>query len=143
MATAEMPRAAGHVGYRSAWVKAWGGVVVLAFVNGAFHEGYQGALGELRAEQLSSVVLLLMLAPWVRWVEQRHRLPTTRAAVTVGLGWALATVVFEFVFFHHLGGQSWAELLGAYNVLEGRLWTFDVLGIAALPALARGWRIRR
>lgn len=55
----------------------------------------------------------------------------------------LATVVFEFVVFTYLGGQSWAELLNAYNLLEGRLWTFDVLGVTALPALARAWRLRR
>lgn len=55
--TAERPLSERVGGYRSAWAKAWRGAVVLAFVNGALHEGYQDALGEKRAERVSSVAL--------------------------------------------------------------------------------------
>jgi hypothetical protein len=127
----------------AAWARAWGGVVAAAFVNGVLHRAYEGPLGELTAHQVSTVVLLLLLAPWVVRTERRHPLPTARDALLVGLGWSAATVVFELVFGHFVNGDSWATLLHAYDVLDGRLWLLDVLGIALAPAAARAWRLRR
>lgn len=40
-------------------------VVVIAVVNGVLHRAYERPLGQLPAHQLSAVILLLMLAPWV------------------------------------------------------------------------------
>ena len=56
--------------------------------------------------------------------------------------WSSASVALEFLF-GHINKDSWVELLHAYDVLDGRLWLLDVLGIAAAPAAARAWRIRR
>jgi hypothetical protein len=126
----------------AAWSRAWAGVVVVAFVNGALHRGYEGALGELRAEQLSNVVLLMLLAPWVVRTERRHPLPSAGDAVAVGLAWASATVVFEFLFGHYVNGDSWAHLLGAYDVTQGRLWLLTIVGVAAAPCAARAFRLR-
>ena len=98
----------------------WVGMVVIAFLNAVLRRGYEGALGELRAHQVSSVVLLLLLAPWVRWVERRHPLPTGRAATQVGLSWAAATMAFEFGFGRYVNGDSWATLLNAYDLRQGQ-----------------------
>lgn len=127
----------------AAWTRAWGGAVVVGFINGAARRGYEGAVGGLPAHQLSSLTLLALLYPWVAHTEQQHPLPTTRDALLVGLSWATATVAFEFGLSHYLNRDSWRELLDAYNLAEGRLWAIDVVGIAALPAAARWWRIRR
>jgi hypothetical protein len=126
----------------AAWSVAWGGVVVAAFVNGALHRGYATAVGEPTATQLSEVVLPLLLAPWVVRVEHRHRLASLLDGVVVGAGWAAATVTFEFLFGHYINGDSWQTLRAAYDLTQGRLWTLDVLFIAAAPAAARGWRRR-
>jgi hypothetical protein len=125
-----------------AWAKAWGGLVVIAFVNGVLHRSYERRLGELRSHQVSSLLLLGLLAPWVIRTEYRHPLPTLPAALQVGLMWSSASVAFEFLFGHYINKDSWSELLHAYDVLNGRLWLLDVLGIAAAPAAARAWRIR-
>ena len=127
----------------SAWAKAWLGLVVIAFLNGVLHRGYEGPLGELRAHQLSSAVLLVLVAPWVWWIERRHPLSTRPAAAQVGLFWAAATVAFEFTFGHYVNQDSWATLAHDYDLRDGRLWLLDVIGIAAAPALARAWRLRR
>jgi hypothetical protein len=82
--------------YLRSWTLAWIGVVVAAFINGVLHRGYEGALGELRAHQLSSGILLILIAPRVLHTERRHPLPSWPAAVRVGLLWAAATVAFEF-----------------------------------------------
>ena len=127
----------------SAWAKAWLGVVVIAFINGVLHRGNEGALGELRAHQLSTAVLLVLLAPWVLRIEGRHPLPTGSAAAQVGLFWAAATVAFEFVFGQYVNQDSWATLVHDYDLRDGRLWLFDVIGIALAPVLARAWRFQR
>ena len=127
----------------AAWSAAWGGVVVAAFVNGALHRGYATAVGEPTARQVSEVLLPLLLAPWVLRVERRHPLPALPDAVLVGVGWASATVTFEFLFGHYVNGDSWQTLRAAYDLTDGRLWTVDVLLIAAGPALARSWHRRR
>jgi hypothetical protein len=127
----------------AAWSKAWGGVVVTAFVNGALHRGYATALGEPAATRLSEVVLPLLLAPWVLRVERRHPLPSGAAAVVVGAGWGAATVAFEFLFGRYVIGDSWQTLRAAYDLSAGRLWMLDVLLIAAAPALVRARRRRR
>lgn len=126
----------------AAWSAAWGGVVVAAFINGALHRGYAMAVGEPTATQLSEAVLALLVVPWAFRVEQRHPLPRRRDAVVIGAGWAAATVAFEFMFGHYVNGDSWRTLLAAYDMTDGRLWTMDVLLVAAAPTLARGWHRR-
>ena len=125
------------------WAAAWGGVVAAAFVNGSLHRVYAPLMPELTATQLSEVLLPLLVAPWVLRVERRHPLPDYGSAVAVGTGWALATVAFEFVFGHYVNGDSWDSLLAAYDVTHGRLWSLDVVAIAAAPLLARAWRRHR
>ena len=43
------------------------------------------------------------------------------------------TVIFEFPFFHYVGGHSWAELLGNYNVFGDRVWVVVLAWIAGAP----------
>jgi hypothetical protein len=125
------------------WAAAWGGVVAAAFVNGSLHRVYAPLMPELTATQLSEVLLPVLVAPWALRVERRHPLPERASAVAVGAGWALATVAFEFLFGHYVNGDSWDTLLAAYNVAHGRLWSLDVVAVAAAPLLARTWRLRR
>jgi hypothetical protein len=66
---------------------------------------------------------------------------STQRAIWVGVLWAAMTVAFEFLFFHFVGGHSWAALAANYNVLEGRVWVFMVVWIAAAPYLSH--RLRR
>jgi hypothetical protein len=61
--------------YLRSWTLAWIGVVVAAFINGVLHRGYEGAVGELRAHQVSSGILLILIAPRVLHTERRHPLP--------------------------------------------------------------------
>jgi hypothetical protein len=105
-----------------AWAKAWGGVVAIAFLNGVLHRTYEGALGERRAHQLSSFVLLALLAPWATRTERRHPLPAVLAALQVGLLWSSASVAFEFLFGHFVNKDTWSELLHAYNLGLARAW---------------------
>ena len=88
-------------------------------------------------------MLPLLVMPWALRVERHHPLPTLRGAVAVGAGRALATVAFEFVLGHYVNGDSWETLRGAYNPAGGRLWSLDVVVIAAAPVPARAWQGHR
>jgi hypothetical protein len=116
---------------------------VIAFLNGVLHRSYERRLGELRSHQVSSLLLLVLLFPCVIRTERRHHVSSLPDALQIGLMWSSASVAFEFLFGHYVNKDSWSELLHAYDVLDGRLWLLDVLGIAAAPAAARAWRIRR
>ena len=134
--------APGGAGVLAGWTRAWTGVVVLAVVNGGLHRLYEQPLGELRAHQLSGVTLLVLLAPWAARTERRHPLRTAHAAARAGAIWAGCTVAFEFLFFHYVGGQSWAQLLHDYDLTQGRIWGLVVAGIAVAPAVARSLSLR-
>jgi hypothetical protein len=118
-------------------------VVVIAVLNGGLHRGYEQALGELRAHQLSGLLLLLLVSPWAVRTERRHPLKTLPEAVEAGAIWAAMTVSFEFLFFHYVGGKDWQELLHDYDVSDGRVWGLVVAGIWAMPAVVRAARLHR
>jgi len=65
-----------------------------------------------------------------------------RGGLAGGRFWAALTVAFEFLFFHYLGGHSWAALLANYNVRQGRVWVFVVLWLAVAPFLFFRYRVR-
>ena len=75
------------------------------------------------------------------WVlESRWPLPPSRAAYEIGGAWVAMTVAFEFGFGRLVEGQSWREMLAAYNLAEGRLWPLVLAWIAVGPAAVRGLR---
>ncbi len=136
-----IPPADGAVAW-DAWTLGWGGALGLAFLNASLHRVWDRVLPELTADQLAAVVLLALIWPWTTHVEGVNPLGEPRDAVLMGLAWAGATVTFEFTFGHYVNGERWADLAKAYDVTTGRLWSLDVLGIAAAPAVARWWNRR-
>jgi hypothetical protein len=116
------------------YLAAWLVMLLVSVANGAARDfTYSRYLGELAAHQISTASGILLLGA-VIWAFGRLVPPASaREAVSVGLFWAALTVAFEFLFFHIVGGHSWAELLANYNVLEGRVWVFVVLWIAVAP----------
>ena len=67
----------------------------------------------------------------MRW----YPLSSAGQAWRLGLLWLGLTMAFEFLFFHYAGGRSWAELLGDYNVLAGRVWVVVLAWVAVAPCL--------
>ena len=50
----------------------------------------------------------------------------------------MLTVLFEFGFGHYVTRDSWAALLGAYNLAEGRAWAAVPLWTAVGPDSSEG-----
>jgi hypothetical protein len=124
------------------WTAAWVGGSVLGIVNGVVRElAYRDLVGEQRANQIAVAILIGLLALYFWMLERRWPIPTTRAALRIGMTWAALTVTFEFLFGHWVDGKTWSELFNNYDVAEGRLWIFALVWIALGPAVVR--RVRR
>lgn len=94
-------------------------------------------LGERTAHQLGTLAVVSLFAGviwWtVGWIDPG--LDPGRLAA-LGLGWAAATVVFEFGFGRRVAGSSWSELVADYDVVRGRLWLLVLLTLLIGPYLA-------
>lgn len=120
------------------WLAAWAGAAALGVVNGAAREAlYADRLGDEAADRVSTGTLLGLLAGYVGLLQRRRPLATRREALAVGGAWAALTVAFELGFGHWVAGDSWSELLEAYDVTAGRLWPLVPAAMAAGPELAR------
>ncbi|MCW8137772.1 MAG: hypothetical protein KIT58_02595 [Planctomycetota bacterium] len=117
----------------------WLLLVVVASANGALREALLvPRLGHEPAHRLSTLLLCAMIAlvAWwtVRWVG-----PGSRAvALAVGGLWLALLLAFEFLVGHHLAGRTWADLLGEYDVRQGRLWVL----VPVLTFFAPLWAAR-
>jgi hypothetical protein len=123
---------------RRRWVAAWLAGPLIGIVNGAGRELLYGPrLGEKRAQQVSTASALGLFAGYFAWLNRRWPLPDGRTAWQVGGVWASSTVLFEFGFGHFVAGQSWEELLDAYDVRQGRLWPLVPLWLGVGPGVVR------
>lgn len=126
-----------------AWALAWLAMLAVSIANGALRDfSYGRQMSELSAHQLSTLTGILLLGIVIRFYLHRRPPGTNRQAATVGLGWMLLTVAFEFLFFHYVGGHSWAALLANYRIDQGRLWVLILLWIALAPLLFHRLRKR-
>ncbi len=118
------------------WSAGWFAMLLVAMANGLVRDlTYGRQMETLLAHQLSTLTGCVLLGG-VIWLFVRRWPPASRRqSLMIGLGWTLATIAFEFVFFHFVGGHSWATLLANYNLFAGRVWVVLLLWIAIAPAV--------
>ena len=120
------------------WLLAWGGACALGVLNGIARQAvYQERLGDRTAHAVSTGTLVAGLTAYVSGLQHRWPLLSRRTALRIGAVWALATLTFEFGFGHYVAHQSWAELLGAYDVRRGELWILVPIAMLTLPEILR------
>lgn len=111
-------------------------MLLVSVANGALRDFTYGRhMTELAAHQISTLVGIVLLGVVIRGFVRRYPPPSGRAAIAMGLLWLALTVAFEFLFFHYVGGRSWSDLLGNYDVAAGRVWVFVLLWVAIAPYL--------
>lgn len=120
----------------------WAVILILAVANGALREAVLiPRLGTtpglvLSGSLLSGLILAVayLFLPWMG----AH---TTSQLWSIGAGWLLLTLVFEFSF--GLGsGKNLSEILAAYTFRDGNLWPAVLVVTLVAPWLAaklRGW----
>jgi hypothetical protein len=114
----------------------WFPMLLLAVANGALRESWiRKHVDELRAQQISTILLLLLFAVF-SWAVVRFWPPASPGqALAVGLLWLGLTLGFEFLFGHYGSGLSWSRLLADYDLRAGRLWVLVPLWVVAAPYL--------
>ena len=112
----------------------WLPMVLIAFANGALRELWiRKIAGELRAHQISTVLLILLFAVYI-WIVVRVWPPSSAGqALAIGLMWLGLTLAFEFLLGRYVSGLSWSALLQDYNLLAGRLWVLVPVWVAVAP----------
>jgi len=115
---------------------AWFVMLLTSIANGAVRDFTYGKhMDELTAHQLSTLSGVLLLGIIIWGFVRLYRPSSSQKAVCIGLLWMGLTVAFEFLFFHYIGGHSWSELLGNYNIFKGRVWVVVLAWVAIAPYL--------
>jgi len=115
---------------------AWFVMLLVSIANGAIRDFTYGKhLDELTTHQLSTLSSVLLLSIIIWGYLKLYRPSSGKEAVLMGILWMGLTVAFEFLFFHYIGGHSWSELLGNYNIFKGRVWVVVLAWLAIAPYL--------
>lgn len=118
-------------------------MVAIAIANGAVREaGLKPRLGDARARQLSTVLLVLFFAVYMAAVFRLHPVASTPEAVEVGLLWLVLTLAFELGLGRWVSRLSWSQILAEYDVFAGRLWILVPLWVAIAPYVYFRWQAR-
>jgi hypothetical protein len=120
----------------------WLLLLVIAVAVGSGRVGLlEPLVGERTGHQLGTVAVVVLfgaaiwlIVPWIEPGLDRGRL------IALGIGWAVATVLFELSFGHWVAGHPWSRLLADYDLLGGRLWVLVLLTVLVGPAVAGALR---
>lgn len=114
----------------------WLPLVVIAFANGTIRQiGFQKALGDLHAHQLSTAIGIILFGIYIYWRIRKWNLSSQGEAVKIGLLWMFLTVAFEFALGRLVLNRDWNVLLNDYNLFKGRVWVLVLLWVAIAPVL--------
>lgn len=113
---------------------AWLGLAVLAVANGVLREmTYGPRLGDRRAHQLSSVLLIILIGLYTYGLGLIRPPASGGQALAVGTIWLGLTVVFEFGFGRLVRKLTWQKLLADYNLAAGRVWALVLVWVLVAP----------
>lgn len=119
----------------------WLPMLLLAVGNGALRElALRRRLDELRAHQLSTLLLLVLFALYIGGVLRVWPPASPGEAGGIGLLWLALTLAFELLAGHYLSKQSWHRLLADYDLRAGRLWALVPLWVLVAPLLFQRWQ---
>lgn len=116
------------------YLVAWVPMVAIAVLNGAVRDAwYAKRTSELRAHQLSTASLLLLLGAYIWFIIGLLPPGSGAEALAVGLVWLVLTLACEFLFGHFVARRAWSRILHDYNVLAGRIWLLVPMWVAIAP----------
>ena len=113
----------------------WLAIIPCAILNGALREVVINPLiGERYAQPLSGVLLCLILFVVCWFFIPRIGRGTAKTYWIIGLLWVIMTILFEFGF-GLLTGDSFMDLIRAYDITTGNLWLLVVIFTGLAPWL--------
>lgn len=118
-------------------------MMVLAILNGGFRDlVYKARIGELAAHQVSTLTLMVLFSIYFRFLAKRRPILSVDQTWVIGGMWLVMTLAFEFGFGHFVAGDSWGQLLQAYNLLDGQVWVLIPLWVLIGPYVFFRWEQR-
>jgi hypothetical protein len=120
-------------------ILSWILLAVIGVANGILRGTTYGKfMSESRAHQISTVTCSAgMIGGTYLGLGHVAAGARDRTLLAVGAGWALATVAFEFGFGRFVAKESWADLLHAYNLKTGQLWSAVPATILIAPLVVK------
>ena len=116
------------------YLLAWFPMILIAVANGALREAWLlPRLGEHAARQVSTLLLIGLLAVYIAFVTKAWPIPSSARAWAIGTLWLGLTVAFEFLLGRFVSGLSWREMLAEYDLAAGRLWVLVPIWVALAP----------
>ena len=116
---------------------AWFLLLAIAIANGFVREAFITPKAGRGLGHAISTVLLSVLIIVVGWLATMWIAPVSiQDAWTIGVGWLLCTLAFEFLAGHFVFGRTWPELFADYNLLAGRIWIMVLVVTLMTPVLA-------
>jgi hypothetical protein len=113
----------------------WLSIIPLAILNGGIREAFlTPCLGESYAQPISGIILLLLLFIISFIFIPRIGKGVQKTYWKIGVLWVALTVVFETIFGLAMG-DSFSELLRAYDISTGNLWLIIVIFTGIVPWL--------
>lgn len=111
--------------------------MIFAIINSILRNViYRPIIGDLRAHQLSTIIFIAIILILTYTVFRFSNLELTiQQELIIGAGWLIFTICFEFLAGRYVFGNSWENLIGDYNILKGRIWSFVLLTIFFSPYL--------
>lgn len=115
----------------------WLLLAMLAVLNGSLRQFLLvSELGPVAGLRLSGLLLAagILLVTWLTlpWYGPLR----SYQYWLIGCVWLVMTLLFEFGFGYFIAHKSWAEMLDAYNMSRGNLWSLVLLATLVSPRLA-------
>jgi hypothetical protein len=120
----------------------WLGFLAVAVTCGFLRERFLvPGLGPLAGRALGTLLVAVIIFGMIYAYLGKLTGASRAALFKLGLGWTIATIMFEFLFGHYVMGQPWDSLWADYQVFQGRLWPLVLLVTLFGPLLARKIRV--
>ena len=114
----------------------WGTILILAILNGGLREAVLiPKLGTVAGNVLSGVFLSVLILTVAYLSLPFLSVDHPVKLITIGLGWLVLTLLFEFSF-GLWQGQSWQVMFEAYTFKNGNIWLIVLMVTALAPYLA-------
>jgi hypothetical protein len=119
----------------------WLSMIPLAILNGGLREEFlTPQLGEGYAQPVSGIILLLLIFIVSFVFIPRIGKGEEKTYLKIGFLWIILTIVFETILGLAMG-NSFCEMLKAYDITTGNLWLIIVIFTGIIPWLTA--KIRR